>query len=211
MAMTPAEPTADVDRRRQVLQAARAAIAEHGLKNLRMTHIAELAHMSPGHILYYFKSKDRVLVETLCWSELELGEQYRAVLRAIEDAPQRLAHFIDLYLPAGPRDPGWALWIEIHGLALANPEIVGDVLPLVNVWQDEVAEIVALGIRQGHFRTLDVDEFSDWFKVLLDGYSLRIVLGDPRCDRATAIRRVTAVAADELGIPAHRLRTATAP
>lgn len=199
-------PGADADRRQQVLEAARTAIAEQGLDKLRMTHIAELAGMSPGHILYYFKSKDRILVETLRWSEAEFHERLGADFEAIPDAPGRLAHFIAFYVPTGPRDPSWALWLEIYGLALADPELTVGLDKLADAWQDDLAGIVALGVRQGHFRPVDADDFAERFKAMLDGYAVRLAAGHPNCHREDVIRQATSVAASELGIPADRLR-----
>ncbi len=211
MAKRPAAPGIDVDRRRQVLEAARTAIAERGLDKLRMTHIAELAGMSPGHILYYFKSKDRILVETLRWSEAEFHELLEADFEAIADAPGRLAHFIAFYVPSGPRDPSWALWLEIHGLALADPELTAGLDKLADAWQHDLADIVALGIRQGHFRPVDAEDFAERFKAMLDGYSIRVAAGHPNFHREDVIRQAIRVAAGELGIAADRLRTAVDP
>jgi AcrR family transcriptional regulator len=199
-------PGVNIDRRQQVLEAARAAIAEHGLSKVRMAHIAELSGMSAGHILYYFKTKDRILVETLRWSESESRQQWQEDLAKIDDAATRLAHFIAFYVPSGPRDPGWALWVEVYGMALASPEIVRGLEELDQAWHDTLEEIVALGIRQGQFRAVDVVEFADRFIALLNGYAMRITVGDPRLDRDGILRRAISVAAGELGVPPSRLR-----
>ena len=200
------EAGASVDRRQQVLEAARAAIAEYGLSNVRMAHIAERSGMSAGHILYYFKTKDRILVETLRWSEAESRQQWQAELAKIEDAAERLAHFLDFYVPSGPRDPTWALWVEVYGMALASPEIVRGLEELDQAWHDTLEEIVALGIRQGQFRAVDVVEFADRFIALINGYAIRITVGDPRLDRDGLLRRAISTAAGELGVPPSRLR-----
>ena len=65
-------------RRARVLEATIAAIADVGVDALRMTDISERAGMTPGHILYYFGNKDRILIETLRWSEHDLAESRRA-------------------------------------------------------------------------------------------------------------------------------------
>ena len=200
-----AVPGENVDRRQQVLEAARAAIAEHGLSKVRMSHIAELSGMSAGHILYYFKTKDRILVETLRWSEAEYHQRWQEDLAKIDDASTRLAHFIEMYIPSGPRDPSWALWVEVYAMALANPEAVQGLETLINGWQTALEEIVALGIRQGEFRVVDVAEFADRFMALVTGYSLRLTVGDPSFDREILRRRAIAVAAGELGVPPARL------
>ena len=53
------------DRRQEILDAAAAVITERGLADTRIQDIAERCGVSPGLILYYFESKDRLLVEAL--------------------------------------------------------------------------------------------------------------------------------------------------
>jgi AcrR family transcriptional regulator len=205
------EPGTTVDRRQQVLEAARAAIAEHGLSKVRMTHIAERSGMSAGHILYYFKTKDRILIETLRWSEAEYQQRWQEDLAKIDDASARLAHFIAFYIPRGPRDPSWALWVEVYAMALANPEAVQGLESLIQGWQAALEEVVAFGIRQGQFRVVDVAEFADRYIALVTGYSLRLTVGDPTLDREGLLRRAIAVAAGELGVAPGRLTLKGSP
>ena len=57
------------ERERLVIQAAVQAISDRGLANVRMSDIAELVGMSPGHITYYFESKSELLMQAIRWSE----------------------------------------------------------------------------------------------------------------------------------------------
>ena len=78
--------------REEVFATARAAIAAHGLDRLTMAALGRELQMSAGHLLYYFGSKDQLLLETLRWSEVLLGERRRAALsRSGLDVWQRLA------------------------------------------------------------------------------------------------------------------------
>jgi AcrR family transcriptional regulator len=188
------------------MEAAKTAIAGHGLNGVRMAQIAELAGMSPGHILYYFHSKDELLVRTLQWNEAQNAARWRADITAIEDAGGRLAYFIDAYVPSGPRDPDWALWLAGYGIVLTDPDIFLTVEDVVHGWEDLLTEIVELGIRRGEFKALDARDFAARLTALLNGYSLSVATGDPRYDKETAVGRVAAAAAAELGVPADQLR-----
>ena len=42
---------------------------EKGLDQLRLAEIGRRTNMSTGHVLYYFGTKDRILRETLLWTE----------------------------------------------------------------------------------------------------------------------------------------------
>ncbi|MGB8944903.1 MAG: helix-turn-helix domain-containing protein, partial [Streptomyces sp.] len=44
-------------------------IAERGLEKLTMAALGREVGMSSGHLLYYFRTKDELLLRTLEWSE----------------------------------------------------------------------------------------------------------------------------------------------
>jgi AcrR family transcriptional regulator len=197
--------------RDRVVEAARTAIAERGLHAVRMAHIAELAGMSSGHILYYFKSKDRILAETVAWSEARLADSRHEELAGIEDAQGRLMRYIELYIPGMPRDPYWSLWFEVYGRSPLDPEIAALSTELEQAWIDELADIIALGVRRGEFSQVDPDEFADRFCMMLGGYSMRLVAGRPGISRESTIRRVAAIAARELGFRPSELLSRRKP
>ena len=67
MAEDPAEAT-DEDRHQEILEAAARVITDRGLAETRIQDIADRCGVSPGLILYYFESKDRLLVEALTYA-----------------------------------------------------------------------------------------------------------------------------------------------
>lgn len=86
--------------RERMLEEAMAAIAEDGLAALTMSALAKRLGTSGGHILYYFGSKDRLLLEVLGWSESALADERRALLAGRAGAVRKLSQFVELYLPA---------------------------------------------------------------------------------------------------------------
>lgn len=187
------------DPRDRVHEAAVMAIAEHGARGVRIAHIAKLAGMSSGHVLYYFKNKEMVLAETLVWSENQLTQQRRDELASIEDAPGRLLRYIEHYVPLGPRDPRQVLWLEVYDRSPGSDEIAALSQKLEDVWYEDLAEIIALGVRRGEFAQVDPDEFADRFNALLGGYSMRVLGGRANSTREDMIKRVVGIAAAELG------------
>ena len=73
------------DSREKILKAAMDAISERGMFALRMQDVGERVGMSPGHILYYYRSKQRLLLETLRWSEDRLAEPRARGTRGLGD------------------------------------------------------------------------------------------------------------------------------
>ena len=52
-----------------VVDAAAQAIAERGFANVRVSDVADLAGMSPGHVTYYFPAKTDLLMRAIRQSE----------------------------------------------------------------------------------------------------------------------------------------------
>ncbi|KDN86172.1 TetR/AcrR family transcriptional regulator [Kitasatospora cheerisanensis] len=136
--------------REEVYAAARAAIAEHGLARLTMAGLGQQLGMSAGHLLYYFGSKDQLLLETLRWSETQLGERRtRELARRELPVLERLARYLDLYLPEGPGDPRWILWIEVWSRSPGTAELRQGQLDIETPWQDDLTALITEGLDTG--------------------------------------------------------------
>jgi AcrR family transcriptional regulator len=99
-------------RRRQILEAALAEIREQAVADVQLAAIASRAGLGASHLLYYFGSRDGVLIAAVAHAEDQLAAGRRERLREIDDAEARLAAFIEAYLPDDRHDPVWKLWIE---------------------------------------------------------------------------------------------------
>ncbi|GHB47734.1 transcriptional regulator [Streptomyces viridiviolaceus] len=173
-----------------------AAIAEDGLATLTMSALAKRLGTSGGHILYYFGNKDRLLLEALRWSENALAEERRALLARRVATERKLDLFLELYLPVGPRDPRWTLWIELWARTGSNEQLRAAQAELDVGWQEDLESLLAKGVRQGRFAAgLDAAAVASALLALLDGLSTRVVLGQHGADRAGALEAARSVAA----------------
>ncbi|MCX4537533.1 TetR family transcriptional regulator [Streptomyces sp. NBC_00841] len=175
--------------RERMLEEAMTAIAEDGLAGLTMSALAKRLGTSGGHILYYFGSKDRLLLEVLSWSESALAEERRALLAGRAGAERKLGQFVELYLPRGPRDPRWTLWIELWARTASNEPLRQAQAEIDRGWQEDLESLLGKGVRQGRFaEDLDTAARASELLALLDGLSTRVVLGQRGADRASALR-----------------------
>ncbi|MDH6139511.1 AcrR family transcriptional regulator [Kitasatospora sp. GP30] len=187
--------------REEVLAVAMAAIAEHGLAKLTMAGLGKQVGMSAGHLLYYFGSKDQLLLETLRWSEEQLGERRRAELgRAGVSAWERFGAYAELYLADGPGDPRWILWVEVWGRSPASAELRAGQLEIEAPWQADLEALIEEGVAAGAFRGGAAAERAEQLRAVLDGYSVPLAIGLPGADRERSLGRVRAVAAALLGV-----------
>ncbi|MEV0188517.1 TetR/AcrR family transcriptional regulator [Kitasatospora purpeofusca] len=186
--MADARPRRPARPREEVFATARAAIAEHGLAGLTMAGLGKKLQMSAGHLLYYFGSKDQLLLETLRWSEEQLGARRREMLAdAARDVRGRLDEYTALYLPEGPGDPRWILWVEVWGRSPASEELRQGQLEIEGPWQADLVALIEEGTAAGRFGPGDATERAVQIRALLDGLAVPIALGLAGARRSRAL------------------------
>ena len=128
--------------------------------------------MSSGQVMYYFTSKEHILLETLAWQEHQDTMRREAALAKVTGAWRQLERFIELYLPATHPDPSWILWLEAWARAPHNKQVSRFLEELLNPWRDDLAALVARGVQEGAFAP-PADDFNRRFIALLDGLALQ--------------------------------------
>jgi AcrR family transcriptional regulator len=130
--------------------------------------------MSTGQVMYYFTSKEHILLETLAWQEHQDTEARRAALAKVTGVWRQLDRFIGDYLPVSPTDPVWILWMEAWARAPHSAEVSQFMEALLRPWRDDLAAIVARGVEEGAFvPPAAIDDFTLRFVALLDGLALQ--------------------------------------
>jgi AcrR family transcriptional regulator len=183
-----------------VLLAAVDAFAERGADGVRLKDISDRVGMSPGHILYYFGRKDRVLLETLRWSETELAEQRRAELARFRSPWRAIERFVELYLPVSAVDPRWNLWAQVSGRPptdQADQRVIAD---LEAGWTGDLADWAGRGLESGAFSGVDAAAFALRWVLLMNGAAEQVRLQVPGHDPEWARRYTLAGMAAELGV-----------
>ncbi|MEU4063206.1 TetR/AcrR family transcriptional regulator [Streptomyces wedmorensis] len=194
----------------RMLEEAMAAIAEDGLASLTMSALAERLGTSGGHILYYFGSKDLLLLAALRWSEAALAEERRALLARRTTAERKLDLFLRLYLPRGTRDPRWTLWIELWARTPGNSALREAQDELDRGWQEDLEALLTAGVERRRFAPLDAAARASELLALLDGLSTRVVLGqESRRDPRPALEAARSAA--RLLIPPYAAEDADTP
>ena len=189
------------DPRERILQAAMDTIAERGMARLRMADVGERVGMSPGHILYYYRSKQRLLLETLRWSDDRLAEQRARELPALPTARDRLERFVAIYLPTGASHPEWLLWLQAWALGAEVAEVAAVTAELNARWADDLAALVRYGSERDEFAAVDAERFSEEFLAVLDGLSLHVLHDTPALDPERAAAVALGIAAGQLAEP----------
>ncbi len=192
------------DRHQEILDAAARVITERGLAETRISDIAEQAGVSPGLILYYFESKDRLLSEALTFANDQFYLRMSREIRRIGSAREQLRRLVDLSVPGFLTEYGrldeWALWIEVWVRALRDPEMGKDREILDQRWRGQIADIVRGGQASGEFSsTVPADELALRVACLIDGLAIQVIMNDSQVSADHMHRTCMEVAAHELG------------
>ncbi|MER7663497.1 TetR/AcrR family transcriptional regulator [Streptomyces sp. NPDC096193] len=198
--MTPAARRRNIaPPRESVLAAAMATIAQRGLDGLTMAGLGREVGMSSGHLLYYFRTKDELLLRTLEWSEGRLGAERSALLSRQAPTAERLDAYVDLYVPDGPRDPHWTLWLEVWNRSQnADDDARARQAAIEGAWHRDLVALLAEGISRGEFRPVDPDRFAARLRALLDGFSVHVAVGIPGTGREHVLTHVREFLRDAL-------------
>jgi AcrR family transcriptional regulator len=204
--------TAD-QRREQMLRAALEVIVERGYPDTRIQDVAERAGTSPALVIYYFKTKDRLLTEAIRFSEDSWYEAGMSRIAAIDTAAGRLEELVALCCQAEAEDPdapsaSWLLWLDLWAQAARHPEVAGVRQKFDERWRDTIGSLVTQGQEAGEFGPVDAADFAVTMSSLLDGFAIQIALEDPTVGPERAFELSMRFAASQLGftwVPRHRI------
>ena len=195
--------TRNKDRHQEIVDAAARVITERGLAETRISDIARQAGVSPGLILYYFDSKDRLLAEALTYANDQFYLRASREIRRLPSARDQLRRLIDLSVPGLLPEYGrldeWALWIEVWVRALRDQEMAKDREVLDQRWRAQIAEIVRGGQASGEFTTeLTAEELALRLAALIDGLAIQVIMNDSAVSTEHMYRTCIEVASQTL-------------
>jgi AcrR family transcriptional regulator len=204
--------TRTADRRQRVLEAALAAITERGVTDTRMADIAARAGMSPGHVLYYFRSKAHILAELLKWNEDRFHQMLEADLRRARSARGRLLRAIRASVPSGRGDPHWLLWLEVWAMAPHDRALLENQGLQESRFQELLAVLIREGQASGEFdASIDAEEAAARLSAVIDGLAIQVAIGAPQMDGRRMLRLATDEATALLGDGGREPRTVDVP
>jgi len=175
------------DRRLQLAQATRRAIAARGIGGVRLKDVAAEAGLSSQSVLYYYPDL-RELVEHAIEHTLERFAQRRAAAAAAIDNPRTaLISTIRAGLPNGPDDEDLRILYEAAGY-FRDDHALGERIRAMTAQQVEVYQrILEQGQARGEFELADASEaIARNLVALEDAYGLYVISGAPIVDDAVS-------------------------
>lgn len=174
-----AEGAAPADTRQEILRAAAAAIAQHGVRGLRVEHVAARAGVANSLLYYYFSSRTGLVRAALDYSNQQApstalveaqheGSGYEAVLAALLAELDETPEIRDNNI----------VWNEAAASAVFDTELRPDVERVTRAWEEAVAAGIRRGVDDGSIReNADPQLAARIATVLVDGISERWLAG----------------------------------
>jgi AcrR family transcriptional regulator len=201
----PAPATENNERRRiEMLRAAAELICERGFGDTRIADVAKRAGVSSALVIYYFGTRDRLLVDALRYSEESGYEAMEQKLAEISSLRDRLSLLIKwTCVPEADNEiPGaWGLWFDLWAQAFRHDEVKAGRVELDARWRAMIVDAV----KSADLDTdIDIRTFALEFSALLDGLSIQVALDDPEVDSSVAYDVAMRFAERELNLPAEK-------
>ena len=164
-------------RRRQLIQATIASIAELGLHDTTLTAVTRRAGLSHGTVNFHFKSKERLLVETLRFLTDEHRDRWRSALECGDRGPaETLAAMIAVdFEPEVCNETRLAVWFAFWGELSFRP-LYWDVCGRNDTERLTAIEGLCADIaREGGYRGVDPGRVARSLQSLIDGIWLNML------------------------------------
>jgi len=168
----------EVERRAQILRAARSLFVEKGYLGTRVDDVARRARLSKGAVYFYYKSK-RELLDALVEEEQEMTLSFLenasrdprpALVKLIELGTSYLDYFAGLKTP--PR-----FFLLMTEMAIRDEQIRERVTNVHQLFVERLAALIAEGSAAGAFREIDPLAVSILLKAMVDGLAGQSVIG----------------------------------
>ena len=188
-------------RRRDLLEAARSAMLEHGA-GVRLNQVAEHAGLTSGAVLYHYPDLDQLLIEANRAGMERFHDSRLAALEGIGSPARRLVVTISSGLPTSSADPDVRLLCELGGAAARN--VVYGIL-LTALFDKQVAMyqmILEAGLSAGDFSLRgSALTIARNLVALEDAYGYRMMARHPSIDHDAAVDLILDYARTATGHP----------
>ena len=172
-------------RRIEMLRAAAELICERGFGDTRIADVAKRAGVSSALVIYYFGTRDRLLVDALRYSEESFYSAAEQMLGEVSALRERLSLLIrwTCVREGNEEIPGaWGLWFDLWAQAFRHDEIKSDRAELDARWREMIVDAIESADASEFEAKVDARMFALEFAALLDGLSIQVALDDPEID-----------------------------
>jgi AcrR family transcriptional regulator len=172
------KPDVSETRKKQIIEAATNVFSRMGFHKARMDDIVEESGLSKGTLYWYFKSKDDIIKTIL---DGVINQELAHVRDAMETTPsakEKLRLFTQITIDDTVKmQPLMPILYEFFALATRKNSIRRVIVNYYQSFIDMIEPIIELGIQQGEFRQVDVENTAIAIGALFEGTILLGFMG----------------------------------
>lgn len=170
----PLEEQAHSKKQMHLLRSTYRVLAEKGLKELSLQHVADQAGVSKGILLYYFGSKENLILAAMRWVLGRVAERVRTAVFEAQSAEEKVTAMLDAIFidPKANRD-FYLVFLDLLSTA-ARMDRFDEISATFRTTVNAVyAHIIEHGIQQGTFTITNANEAAAVVRGIIDGLFLQ--------------------------------------
>jgi TetR/AcrR family transcriptional regulator, fatty acid metabolism regulator protein len=163
-----------VDRRVDLVRAAYRLFSEKGVHSVPLEDIAASAGLSKGLVIYYFKTKQNLVLATMRWALDATAERVRQAMAKATTPHGKLLAMIDgIWSGAETNRRFYLLYIDLAGHAARLKHFTQLSATFQTVVNALYSEVIAQGVAERAFAVADPDEGAVALRAIIDGLFLQ--------------------------------------
>ncbi len=175
------DPVLTKARKAQIVKTAVRILSQRPHQTMTLEEVARESGVSKGLIVYYFGTKDNLVVEAIDGYIEGLIELFLSIARSTDSAKDRLQRLIDAAFSSREVvETQTRFLVEVWSFAKNKPDMLRKVREAFVHYSQATKEIVQIGAKEGYVGDVGVE--LDWFYLfmhaLFDGLALQVMLDD---------------------------------
>jgi AcrR family transcriptional regulator len=149
-------------------------ISERGVHAVTLEDIATEASVSKGMLIYYFKSKENLVLATMRWALSATADRIRAAMTGARTPEARVLAMIDaIWVRAEINRAFYLTYLDLAGRAARNESFTELSATFHSIVDGLYAEAVRDGVEAGDFEVESVEEAATVVRAVIDGLFLQ--------------------------------------
>lgn len=175
----PAPRASRAVREAMILQATIELVGEVGIADAHISDIAERAGMSPGHVLYYFPTKDSLLLGALVVIQQQLVSELEEEESEGTSPLESLRQFLVRSAPSGAGDTRYMLFLSMWERAARDDQVHELVTQILSIWVGVIERLLTAARDVGEIECDDITLEAHRLAALHDGLAIAVLSAAP--------------------------------
>ena len=173
------------ERKRQILNAARARLIKSGIDGLVLREIAEELGITHGNLQYYFQTKSELLKAIYDEEVLKYTDSMQEAIRATSSKQGRLSAIIESSIDLVGTDET-KIWRQMFGMADQNPDLASILKRANELYEDTLSkELKVISPKLSAARRKHISKI---IRMMIDGFAITLIYEDPTSANTRAIK-----------------------